>query len=502
MIARRLVALASCLLACVPARAAVARVEPIAASSVLAAPAASAAASAAGHASLSALPLTAVAAPVLSAPAAAASFALAPAAAAAAPAPEPLAARAAEAPSALPSARDEQDRPSAALALNAAAASAQTSPDRVGRLYDAAPAAPDFAALTAVREPTAPVAWRPRASLLKPVAAALNAWRAARHARALDRLGPDQRVTTEELGLRDDVAQIHAALEDGLVQRAVALVASSFLNETALSWYATDSRYRPYRDQALAYMRFAERVGLQAYLGAGRRGQDAALVAEARAAAAAGTALGRAWRPTSIQDKDAGHCALYALYNAISASVGFTSPTLTAQFVKAARASLDRAPSLGRPADPREIAALAAELGVSFGERRVDAGMDPATLREWAAKLGLGLRAAAPPLSAAGWSALIRPGREILLSLRMFHPRFAHAPADRARFGHDYKILHHEVYLLGAFDSPSRGARLFLVQDSGSGATLMATAEELTALTREVDVLETGTAPVALPAAR
>jgi hypothetical protein len=62
-------------------------------------------------------------------------------------------------------------------------------------------------------------------------------------------------------------------------------------------------------------------------------------------------------------------------------------------------------------------------------------------------------------------------------------------------------ILHHEVYLLGAFDSPSRGARLYLLQDSGSGRTLMATAEELDALTMETQILTTA-GPVVVPQSR
>jgi predicted DNA-binding transcriptional regulator YafY len=67
--------------------------------------------------------------------------------------------------------------------------------------------------------------------------------------------------------------------------------------------------------------------------------------------------------------------------------------------------------------------------------------------------------------------------------------------------GHDYRVIHHEVYLLGAFDSPSRGARLFLLQDSGSGSTLMATAEELSALVLEAQILTTA-GPVREPQSR
>jgi len=71
----------------------------------------------------------------------------------------------------------------------------------------------------------------------------------------------------------------------------------------------------------------------------------------------------------------------------------------------------------------------------------------------------------------------------------------------RALRGHDFMVLHHEVYLLGAFDSASRGTRFYLLQDSGSGRTLIATAQELDALTQEVQLLSVS-GPVAVPQGR
>ena len=86
-------------------------------------------------------------------------------------------------------------------------------------------------------------------------------------------------------------------------------------------------------------------------------------------------------------------------------------------------------------------------------------------------------------------------------SLRMFHPRYKLSEGLASVRGHDFMVLHHEVYLLGAFDSASRGARLYLLQDSGSGRTLMATARELDALTQEVQLLSVS-GPVAVPQGR
>jgi hypothetical protein len=127
--------------------------------------------------------------------------------------------------------------------------------------------------------------------------------------------------------------------------------------------------------------------------------------------------------------------------------------------------------------------------------------MDTNAMAEWSRSLGLTLTPRAPARGDAGWSGLLGSGREVLVSLRMFHPRYRHSGDLAAHRGHDYMVLHHEVYLLGAFDSPSRGARLYLLQDSGSGLTLMATAAELDALAQEVQLLSL-TGPVTLPPSR
>jgi hypothetical protein len=384
-----------------------------------------------------------------------------------------------------------------AATLDASRESAAPSMD-AGRLFDGAPAAPDFAALSPVRAPQAPARWTPRAALLKPFAAAVNAWNTARHEQRLANPPPGERVTTEEHSLRETLTELHAAVAGGRYQDAISAVGQYFQTRAASSWYQENPGYAPYRAQAFAYMRFAERAVLAAYGRAHGRSENAALIAEARDAARAGHVLGHPWRPTAIQEKDSAFCVQNALFNAISASVGFARPAAVADLVAASRAALNRDAKLDRPASENEIAALARELGVNFGRRDVGQGMDTRSMAEWTQSMGMTLTPRAAPRGDAGWSGLFGPGREVLLSLRMFHPKYVHSPDLAAMRGHDYMVLHHEVYLLGAFDSPSRGARLYLLQDSGSGRTLMATAEELDALTQEVQLLSVP-APVKVP---
>jgi hypothetical protein len=406
------------------------------------------------------------------------------------------------APSLVPDRGAEESRPAAASTLRDAAARSEAAPAGAGRFFDAAaPAAPNFETLSPVRAPQAPARWTSGSTLLKPFAAAVNAWHAARHERRLANPLPGERVTTEEESLRETLTDLHAAVAGGRYQDAISAVADYFQTRAASSWYSENPGYRRYREQAFDYMRFAERAVLAAYGRAHARAEDPALIAEARDAARSGAILGRAWRPTAIQEKDSNFCVQNALFNAIAASVGFARPTSVADFVAASRAALNRAARIDRAADPREISALARELGVDLGRRDVDQGMGTKSMAEWASLLGMTLTPRAAPRGDAGWSALLGPGREVLLSFRMFHPRYVHSEELAAVRGHDYMVLHHEVYLLGAFDSPSRGARLYLIQDSGSGRTLMATAEELSALTQEVQVLSL-MGPVGVPQSR
>ncbi len=395
---------------------------------------------------------------------------------------------------------DADGRPTAVITLRQAAATASRAPADLSRVFDAAaaaPAAPDFDALTPVRTPPAPTPWRPRVGLLKPFADAVNAVRGAAHERRLRNLPPERRLTSEETGLRQGLLKVHSALVAGRYQDALTLAASYFLTDAAGRWYEANPRFSAYREQGREYIRHAERAVMDAYLRADDRGADRALVAEARAAAAAGATLGHPWRPTPMQEKDTGTCVQNSLFNAIAASVGFARPTTVAQFVAASRELLNREARLDRPAGPGEIAALARELDIDLGRFDAAEGMGSRSLKAWADALGVALTPRAPPRAAAEWDALLTSGRENLLSLRMFHPRFRHTDLERLAKGHDHMILHHEVYLLGAFDSPSLGRRLYLLQDSGSGSTLMATAEELSALTSEVQQVSPA-APVSL----
>lgn len=142
-----------------------------------------------------------------------------------------------------------------------------------------------------------------------------------------------------------------------------------------------------------------------------------------------------------------------------------------------------------------ERARLEAQLGVTFG-RDVGQGMSDKDMSRYASLLGMSLASRAPPSDEAGWLGLLRGPEQPLLTYRMFHPRLRLDGSE----GHDYRVLYHATYLLGAFPSPSRGATLFMVQDSGSGITAFLTAEELTALVKDVQLLAAA-APVRLPQA-
>ncbi len=240
--------------------------------------------------------------------------------------------------------------------------------------------------------------------------------------------------------------------------------------------------YRPYRSQALDYMRFAERAVLRSYVRADSRGADAALVAEAREAALGGRILGHAWRPTAIQEKDSSLCVQNALFNAISASVGFARPTTVADFVAASRAALNRPAKLDRPADPAEIAALANFLGVNLGRRDVGQGMGTDALRDWASLLGMKLAARGPPKTETGWSAAarVRP-RGSALPAHVPPPKFPHS--DDARRGSSAATTTGSCITRSTCSAPSTAPRAASAcswsRTPAPARTLMATAEEL-----------------------
>ena len=378
-----------------------------------------------------------------------------------------------------------------------AAASASVEPKTIGRLYDNTPAAPDFEFLATVKTPAPPAPWRPSFLLLKPAAAVLNTVASSRYAKRLAGRLPHERVTTEEMGMQDTLSKAHASILSGRLQDALERLSSLFKGRDANRWYRANTSYLPYQFQGHDYIRFIERAVKLAYERAHSRARDASLIAEARAAARDGSLIGHEWRITQIQDKDSAHCAHHALFNAISASVGFVYPLSVHRFVERARELLNVRAESVTTARGAELASLQnsinLKLGVDVGE-----GMGIESIKKWAKLLGLGVEARGPPATASEWSALIGRGREVMISLRMFHERYKHSPEERALHGHDYEVLHHEVYLLGAFDSRSRGERLYMVQDSGSGATDFYTAEELTAVASDIQILRTAHA-VALP---
>lgn len=282
--------------------------------------------------------------------------------------------------------------------------------------------------------------------------------------------------------LERGLAEVSAAFDGGRAQEGLDLADAYFTGPRAAAWFAQNPRHAEPRARALERLRRAELSMMADYRSALERSRLPRLQAEARAAAESGAALGGAWRETELQCPGSGHCAVRALFNALRAGTLARPRGSAEDFIAAARRLLDR------PADPRAAAALA-PLGLTPPRLSVDDGLDPAALSRLAASLGLKVESSPAPRGDAGWSALFMPGRENLLSMRLFHPAHPLSPAERRAYGRDYRLLHHETYLLGAFDSRLAGRRLYLVQDSGSGATLMATAEELSALTREVDAL-------------
>lgn len=390
------------------------------------------------------------------------------------------------------------EAPAARRALDEGAALAEGAPSDIGRLYDAAPAAPDFAELSPVVEPPAPRPWRPSWTMLKPAAGLVNAWRSAAHERRARNAGPEQRVTMEETGLRESLTGVHAALREGRLQAALDPLSEHFDGAAAKEWFRANGGFGPYREQAMVYYRFAEVVLLRAYARSHRRASDAGLIAEARAASRDGSLLGRGYRATPPQEKDSGHCALHAMFNAITAAAGFVYPLPVHEFVENARSMLNAMPSFHNTGR-RGIAQMEKELGLKFG-RNVDEGLGDKDMARYAGALGLPMRTVAAPASDAGWRELLGGREQAVLSLRMFHPRFRLDKRDAALEGHEYRMLHHAVHLLGAFPSPSRGVWLYMVQDSGSGVTAFHTAEELTALTRDVQLID-ASLPARLPRA-
>lgn len=378
-----------------------------------------------------------------------------------------------------------------------AAEQAASAPELIARLYDDVPASPDFATLSPIKTPQIPAPWRPSYALLKPAASVVNAWRLSRHERRINNLGPNERVTAEELSMQETLSNAHSALSTGRLQDALDTLSRLFKGAATNNWFRANSTYRPYQQQGHAYLRFIESTVKLAYEKAHARSRDAALIAEARAAARAGTLLGHEWRISQIQERDSAHCAHHALFNAISASAGFVYPLSVHRFIERAREVLNVHPAKVTSLSGSHLAALEHSIGIKIGVD-VGEGMGPDSIKKWAQLLGLSFEARGPPRGDAQWSALLGRGQEVLISLRMFHENFKHSPAERELYGHQYEMIHHEVYLLGAFDSPSRGERLYMVQDSGSGATDFYTASELSAVASDIQIVGTQ-APVALP---
>ncbi|MEK7234775.1 MAG: hypothetical protein AAB268_13245 [Elusimicrobiota bacterium] len=352
--------------------------------------------------------------------------------------------------------------------LNRTAEQAAATPEDIGRLYDSAPDAPDFKALSPAQSPTL---WRPGSMFLKPAAAVVNAWRLSRRT--------VKSVTSEEMGLRKTLSSTHDAIKTGRLQDALDKLNPMLSGEYAASWFQAKAEFRPYRDQGHAYLRFIEGEIMRAYQRAHARASDDVLLDEARAARHDGTLINHEHRATPRQARNSGHCAHHALFNAIQVAVGFVVPITIDRFIERARKALNVDAETAMGKSGAEIAALERATGLNFG-RDVGTGMVAETIQKWALLLGLSFESRGPPHGDAQWTRLLLSGMETLVGLRR-PPRPDHL-----------------VYLLGAFDSPSRGARMYMVQDSGSGATDFYTADELSAVADEIQLVG-AKAPVALP---
>jgi hypothetical protein len=303
-----------------------------------------------------------------------------------------------------------------------------------------------------------------------PVAAWLeDRWRAGR-----ERAIRAERMTTEELSNQETLVRTHALIKSGRPQPALDELTQAYDTNHARAWYAANRQFDGYSRTGMGY-RAAIADGLWQDLTAAKgRSRDAALIAEARTAR---ERVGAYWRMTAIQKKNSAHCGLHAWYNALSATVGFTRALGVDEFIAAARSALN-----GREAPVAEPS-IAREFGLRSKPRDLGEGLDAAATRDLARWLGVGHSVLPPPESEAELLSLMRSGKVLLPSLRFIHKG---------------AVAYHGVYLLGAFKSERLGHWIFMTQDSGSGTTDFYTFDELSHLTRELEVLSPR-GPVVVP---
>ncbi|MEK7858218.1 MAG: hypothetical protein AAB320_03670 [Elusimicrobiota bacterium] len=308
----------------------------------------------------------------------------------------------------------------------------------------------------------------------------LDGWAQKRHERRV----MARHIPTEELEMRQSLETAHAHLDAGRPQPALDILRKDFIDRTAQDWFQANPLFAGYQEQGLAYHRRIEADLLAAHERVQRRGGSGALIDEAKAARAQDALLGHPYRRTELQAKDSGHCVLHAFYNAIDASAGFAFPIDPAGFIAYARRTLNKKVAI-KDIDPHRAAALERGLGLQLS---FDAGegMAAGAMRRFAQVLGLSMAERGPPKSEQELLGHLRSGREVMLSLRLFHKN------------HGSALLHHQVYLLGAYPSPSLDRWIYMVQDSGSGATDFYTWRELQDLVRETQVLDL-TGPVKTP---
>lgn len=316
------------------------------------------------------------------------------------------------------------------------------------------PPAPDFAALDS-RLRSVPQAKPGR----------LNAFLHGRRVKkALSR-----RVTSDEEGLLESLVQIHDKLTQGERQSALEDIDKYFTNEAG--YYRQNEPLTGYYDQAMTYRKHVQALTQSAHERARARGKSPTLVAEAKAAS---LVLGHRWRPTALQEKDSAHCSFHAFHNAVTASAGFAKDVDVASMVRWASEKLNRkAQFKGR---------IAGMPGVGAGVD-VSRGMGTDYFEKFSALFGLPMEKRGPPESPQQVRRWLSEGKQVLLSLRLFHHK------------HGDKALGHQVYLLGAYPSAVLGAWVYVVQDSGTGTTDLYTWSELKDLVSEVQLIRP-TAPV------
>ncbi|MBI5202495.1 MAG: hypothetical protein HY925_12965 [Elusimicrobia bacterium] len=296
-------------------------------------------------------------------------------------------------------------------------------------------------------------------------------------------------LAVEHLAAFESLQQVHGKLAAGERQAALDDLDRLFTGKRARDWYAGNPDYAHYRAQGFAYYRHAERLVMADYEAGVARAVDPALLYSAKAA----PVFGHSYRETELQEKDAPWCAYHALLNAIRASSGFGEPFDVRALVGFAKRLLDR--NVVPTHDDFSLGQVEAAMGVRL-RVRASHGLSDDNVDDVARALGGAARADGFPSTEAELLDSFARGEERLLGFRFFHARFPLPESVRQEHGHDYEVLGHEGYLLGAF--PHAGRWYYMVQDSGVGRTTFYTFAELRSIVKRSELVRFP-GPVSLP---